>query len=352
MNARTRWLFAPGLAWGLGLVACTGGGSDDESSPDSTSADTDTSTDTSGTDTGTDTKEVDCITAASALATELYPAERECTVIVRVAHDTLEISGWQLYCGPYAPPDEATARASAASLGALAADAQLLVPDPVDQWIFYADPSAGTGGGAMVSARNGMGVFAGTILAEGGVGELLVPETWRDPAELEQDCPPWGIVEYSGWDLVDASSLDAASLEQVLDAVEHTALVAALQSYGGELRETVVLRYPRAVAPFVGESADWILALDGGLGSIVDGPCSTPLSGDASAGATVFVDKCSGMMCHGPDGNSGNAPDLSTVVPMLTDDEIVASLLCYHPAQLTVTDQQAADVLAYLREHF
>ena len=76
------------------------------------------------------------------------------------------------------------------------------------------------------------------------------------------------------------------------------------------------------------------------------------LSGDASAGGDVFQTNCSG--CHGADGAGVSGPNLNDRVPDLTDAEIVDTVINgvgSMPA-IGVTDQEAADVLAYVTTEF
>lgn len=76
------------------------------------------------------------------------------------------------------------------------------------------------------------------------------------------------------------------------------------------------------------------------------------LTGDATNGGTVFGNTCAG--CHGADGASGSAPDLTAEIPEVDDAELVEIMLFGEgtmPAQ-DLTDQDAADVLAYARVTF
>ncbi len=81
------------------------------------------------------------------------------------------------------------------------------------------------------------------------------------------------------------------------------------------------------------------------------------LEGDAAAGGMVFSSgACATPACHGPDGTSGMAsPTLDTSIPSASDMQIVNSLLNGKgsmPAQSNLTDQQLADVLAYVTDTF
>lgn len=73
--------------------------------------------------------------------------------------------------------------------------------------------------------------------------------------------------------------------------------------------------------------------------------------GDAAAGATVYNATCAA--CHGADGNVNEAK-LTEEIPALTDDEIEDVILNGYdemPPQ-GLTEQEVADVIAYLRETF
>jgi mono/diheme cytochrome c family protein len=83
------------------------------------------------------------------------------------------------------------------------------------------------------------------------------------------------------------------------------------------------------------------------------GAVATGTSGYASAGCADATS------CHGPSGNDGNANagDLPSLVPTLTDDQIATAIRCGKGSMAplstsAVSDQQAADIIAYLRQTF
>jgi mono/diheme cytochrome c family protein len=82
------------------------------------------------------------------------------------------------------------------------------------------------------------------------------------------------------------------------------------------------------------------------------------LSGDTTAGQTVFTGNCGVAACHGADGNtpgSTSTAQLAMVVPLLDDTTIVETIILgtgSMPAQSTLSDQQVADVLAYVTATF
>ena len=79
------------------------------------------------------------------------------------------------------------------------------------------------------------------------------------------------------------------------------------------------------------------------------------LTGDATAGADVYADTCGQSSCHGPSGSDGaSGVDLAEHAPHHTDYELVDFMLngVEAMAPVDVTPQEAADVLAYLRDTF
>ena len=78
------------------------------------------------------------------------------------------------------------------------------------------------------------------------------------------------------------------------------------------------------------------------------------MSPDSAAGASVFTTMCGNDICHGADGNSGPGADLSTVAPTLSDAALVGVIIDgsgMMPA-LSLSDQEIADVVAYINETF
>ncbi len=78
------------------------------------------------------------------------------------------------------------------------------------------------------------------------------------------------------------------------------------------------------------------------------------LVGDATAGATVYANVCAS--CHGAngEGTEGYAPSMTEEVPDLSDEEITDVVNNGYeamPAQ-SLTEQEMADLLAYLNETF
>lgn len=80
------------------------------------------------------------------------------------------------------------------------------------------------------------------------------------------------------------------------------------------------------------------------------------LTGDVSHGRVVYeAALCASSACHGDDGRSGAAPSLAEQVPLRTDEEVLEVLLNGKgsmPPQDSLSDQDLADVFAWLRETF
>jgi mono/diheme cytochrome c family protein len=77
------------------------------------------------------------------------------------------------------------------------------------------------------------------------------------------------------------------------------------------------------------------------------------LTGDAGAGDAAFTGKC--LACHDKAGEADKVgPALGPLVPTLADDELVGVMVdgsgSMPPAN--VDDQDAADILAWLRQQF
>jgi hypothetical protein len=79
------------------------------------------------------------------------------------------------------------------------------------------------------------------------------------------------------------------------------------------------------------------------------------LTGDETAGAAVFMNSCGLSACHGPDGNSGMGVSLSEHIPEHPPEELTCILLLGEgtmPSQGSLSDQNLADVLAYVQATF
>lgn len=79
------------------------------------------------------------------------------------------------------------------------------------------------------------------------------------------------------------------------------------------------------------------------------------LNPDEAAGATVFGSTCGSGGCHGADGSSGPAPSLAAKVPDYGDAGLTCALLTGPggmPSQASLSDQELADVLAYVGATF
>lgn len=77
------------------------------------------------------------------------------------------------------------------------------------------------------------------------------------------------------------------------------------------------------------------------------------LTGDSTAGATVYSNTCA--TCHGADGSGGSGPALTSEMSEQSDEEFVSIVLYGEdrmPAQSQLSDQEIADVLSYCRDTF
>lgn len=76
---------------------------------------------------------------------------------------------------------------------------------------------------------------------------------------------------------------------------------------------------------------------------------------DESRGETFFNQTCANAACHGADGDSGPAPDLTVHATAHADDEIAGLIRNGDgdmPAQSSLDDQAIADVIVYLKATF
>ncbi|MFO7561188.1 MAG: cytochrome c [Enhygromyxa sp.] len=76
---------------------------------------------------------------------------------------------------------------------------------------------------------------------------------------------------------------------------------------------------------------------------------------DKAAGAQLYTQTCATVLCHGTDGVGGPAPSLAETIPAHSDAELGCVLLL-GPGEMTslesLSDQQLADVIAYVRATF
>lgn len=96
---------------------------------------------------------------------------------------------------------------------------------------------------------------------------------------------------------------------------------------------------------------------DGGTGGEDRAATILGLSGDAASGQSLFsAGACATPACHGADGVSGSAtPSLGDSIPMTSDEQIVNTLLNGKgsmPPQSNMSDQELADLLAYVSDTF
>lgn len=79
------------------------------------------------------------------------------------------------------------------------------------------------------------------------------------------------------------------------------------------------------------------------------------LQGNASEGQKRFDSTCGSASCHGPDGKAGPAPDFPQVVPGRSTRDLASVVVNgtgRMPRQSSLSDQDVADVIAYLKATF
>ncbi len=79
------------------------------------------------------------------------------------------------------------------------------------------------------------------------------------------------------------------------------------------------------------------------------------LEGDPWTGLVVYEQTCALTSCHGPQGDDGSAPDLGDLTVAHTDEQLAGVVkFGAHdmPAQDHLSDQDIADVIAFLRIKF
>ncbi len=206
----------------------------------------------------------DCADEIEALAEEMYADIGTCTAVLRLDYQTYDLLGYQLFCGSYTSLTESEARKVAQAATGYGAEALMLnAPDPEDEWVFY-QPPGDFGGVGVVSARNGLAVFGGSIVWMGD-GDITYPLEWRSPETLGSGCDPaGGIPRARGYDLVSGgTALDPAEIDAALDVVLDTAIPGAFWEKG-YVFDAVVLSYPRTMGAFNPATAEWIVMVNGG----------------------------------------------------------------------------------------
>lgn len=238
---------------------------DDAVSPDASRPDAAT-VDAGAPDATTVDASVPCAERASTLAAQwISPREGRlaCSIVVRVAMGTLRPIAYQSFCGRYANPDEAAARATAQretmapELGEMVNAAM-----PEDAYIFY-QPPTDVGAVTVVSARVGATVFRG-VEVWAGHGDITFPTSWRDAAELGDGCAAAGGIPHArGYAVGRHALLPDGEVEPVVAAVARTAVPAALWQRG-YVFDAVVFGYWRATGGGVDPAPEWIVVVNGG----------------------------------------------------------------------------------------
>ncbi len=206
-----------------------------------------------------------CEALSQAISTETSGAHA-CTAIVRLAYETRGFLGFQLLCAPYAQVDEVTAQQTAEvdtgyGLGATVMSGA----DPQDEYVFYEEPTD-FGGVGVVSVRNGITVFGGSVVWA-GTGEITYPTSWRPASELGPGCTPMvntGPPATRGIDLSHGEgAMDQTQINAVMDQVWVTALADGmwLNQY---VFDAMVLLYPRSVGAMNPATTEWIVLINFG----------------------------------------------------------------------------------------
>ena len=87
-----------------------------------------------------------------------------------------------------------------------------------------------------------------------------------------------------------------------------------------------------------------LAACNGGAGSRADDILA--LTGDATSGETLFADNCA--VCHAADGSGGTGPNLSWESVSAEVVNVILSGEEDMPSFSDLTDQEIADILAWL----
>jgi hypothetical protein len=205
-----------------------------------------------------------CAALSEAIATETGIVGA-CVTVVRLDYQSLAILGFQIFCGPFAHPDEATARATAQADAGYGSSAQLLGgPFPTDEWVFW-QPAGDFGGTGVVGAAQGLTVFGGSTIWS-GTGDITYPVTWRPAADLGPSCVPTVNAlppEARGFDLDSGQPLGAGEITTAMDKAWNTALPDVLWA-NSYVFPSMVLRYPRSTGAFDPATAEWIVLLNSG----------------------------------------------------------------------------------------
>jgi mono/diheme cytochrome c family protein len=121
------------------------------------------------------------------------------------------------------------------------------------------------------------------------------------------------------------------------------------------MKQLLAITFAMTLVPACDDGGDESGGEEGG-GSRTD--MILALSGTSAAGQTVFTANCGVASCHGADGNTpgtSSTKRLSDEIPGLSDKQIVDIVINGEgtmPPQTGLSDQQVADVLAYVQETF
>jgi hypothetical protein len=206
----------------------------------------------------------DCAALSEVIATETGIVGA-CVTVVRLDYQSLTILGFQIFCGPFDHPDEATARATAQADAGYGSSGQLLGgPTPSDDWVFW-QPAGDFGGTGVVGAAQGLTVFGGSTVW-GGSGDITYPAAWRPAADLGPACVPMVNAlppDARGFDLGTGMALSAGQITAAMDEAWNTALPDGLWA-NSYVFPSMVLLYPRSIGGFDPTTAEWIVLLSSG----------------------------------------------------------------------------------------
>ncbi len=262
-----RYLLGLGVALAVGAAAGCGGSTGSANASRAGAGGGEASGGTDGSATGSVTGQggAECDTLSQAISAETSGAHA-CTAVVRLAYETRVILGFQLLCAPYDRVDEATARQTADDDAGYGLNGTALSgEDPEDEHVFYESPGD-FGGVGVVSVRNGITVFGGSIIWS-GTGDITYPTTWRPVSEIGRGCVPMvnalpptarGIDLSGGQGEMEQTQVDAA-----MSQVWATALPDGMWR-NQYVFDAMVLLYPRSVGMMNPATAEWIVLINFG----------------------------------------------------------------------------------------
>ena len=186
-----------------------------------------------------------------------------CSLVVRLDHETFAVKSYHRSCARYATVSEATARTTARQTTGFAMNGASLTT--VDQQAYvFVDGPPDPRRVAIVSSTLGETMFGASIGDSTQGGDITYPATWRTLPPTTLECPYGRNIYSIGFDLANSGApLAQVDRDRAIGAVTPTGLVQALQGVTDVLG-AIVLRYPRATAPFDPASAEWVVVIGAG----------------------------------------------------------------------------------------